>query len=304
MEYGYPFYIENLVDSSRNPSATHVADAFLTRYFRDRLLKRAIGVLKWNNVPEYWDENFMKYVLFVNGYFCIVNTDRYGVLPLNCTLGGVGVMYQPTYCIIANPRLKGMLNPTIHEDCELVRLQPDYKGVMDMVNYHAGKLALASESIDMNLWNSKLAYVFTARNKAAAETFKKIFDKIMNGEPAVVQDKNMLDDEGNPAWATFSQNLSQNFIATGIFDLMKGFEKEFDRDIGIPFSDGKKERLITMEATQADNERSIYVDQWVEEVNKCLDKANKMFGLDISVEKRYDEKEEERSEPAWEEENS
>lgn len=305
MELPYSYAFENLINASRNPSSTHVSDAFLTRYFQNRLLKRAMGVIKWNNLPDYWEENFLKYVLFVNGYVCIVNTDRYGVIPLNCTLGGVGVMYQPTFCMIANPRIKGIVQPIIHEDCEIIKMNPDYRGVMDLVNFHAGKLALASESADMNLWNSKLAYVFTARNKASAESFKKLFDKIMNGEPAVVQDKNLLDDEGNPAWATFSQNLAQNYIANDILELMRSLELDFDRDIGIPFADGKKERLITSEVSMNDSERSVNLDQWVEEINKCCDKVNRMFGLNISVEKRYDieEQEEEGGNDEWQEEN-
>lgn len=304
MDLPYSYAFENFINASRNPSSTHVADAFLTRYFQNRLLKRAMGVIKWKNLPDYWEENFLKYVLFINGYVCVVNTDRYGVIPLNCTLGGVGVMYQPTFCMIANPRIKGIIQPIIHEDCEIIKMNPDYKGVMDLVNYHAGKLALASESADMNLWNSKLAYVFTARNKAGAESFKKLFDKIMNGEPAVVQDKNLLDDEGNPAWATFSQNLAQNYIANDIFELMRGLEIEFDRDIGIPYADGKRERLITSEVTVNDNERSVNLDQWVEEINKCCERVNRMFGLNISVEKRYEIEEQEGGNDEWQEENS
>lgn len=304
MDLPYSYAFENFINASRNPSSTHVADAFLTRYFQNRLLKRAMGVIKWKNLPDYWEENFLKYVLFINGYVCVVNTDRYGVIPLNCTLGGVGVMYQPTFCMIANPRIKGIIQPIIHEDCEIIKMNPDYKGVMDLVNYHAGKLALASESADMNLWNSKLAYVFTARNKAGAESFKKLFDKIMNGEPAVVQDKNLLDDEGNPAWATFSQNLTQNYIANDIFELMRGLEIEFDRDIGIPYADGKRERLITSEVTVNDNERSVNLDQWVEEINKCCERVNRMFGLNISVEKRYEIEEQEGGVGEWQEENS
>ena len=304
MDLPYSYAFENFINASRNPSSTHVADAFLTRYFQNRLLKRAMGVIKWKNLPDYWEENFLKYVLFINGYVCVVNTDRYGVIPLNCTLGGVGVMYQPTFCMIANPRIKGIIQPIIHEDCEIIKMNPDYKGVMDLVNYHAGKLALASESADMNLWNSKLAYVFTARNKAGAESFKKLFDKIMNGEPAVVQDKNLLDDEGNPAWVTFSQNLAQNYIANGIFELMRGLEIEFDRDIGIPYADGKRERLITSEVTVNDNERSVNLDQWVEEINKCCERVNRMFGLNISVEKRYEIEEQEGGNDEWQEENS
>ena len=304
MDLPYSYMFENIVNASRNPSSTHVADAFLTRYFRDRLLKRAMGVIKWNNVPDHWEQNFMKYVLFVNGYFCVVETDKYGVIPLNCTLGGVGVMYQPTFCIVSNPRLRGIKQPIIHEDCELVKLNPDYHGIMDLVNFHAGKLALASESMDMNLWNSKLAYVFTARNKASAESFKKLFDKIMNGEPAVVQDKNLLDDEGKPSWVAFSQNLGQNFIAPEIFELMKGLERDFDRDIGIPYADNKRERLLTREVSQAESERSVNIDQWVEELNRCLDKVNAMFGLDISVEKRYNTDDEEGDIELWQKASS
>lgn len=283
--YGYIY--ENLVNASRNPSSTHVNDAFLTRYFRDRLLRRAITVLKFDGIPETWDLNFLQYVLFCQGYIAVVETDKYGVIPLNCSLGGYNVQYQPTYALIANPRLKGILRPVIHEECELIRLQPDYRGVMELVNYHAGKLALASESIDMNLWSSKLAYVFTVGNKAAAESFKKMFDKIMSGEPAVVQGKELLSDDGGPAWAAFAQNLTQNFIAPEIFDLMRSFEKDFDREIGIPFTDEKKERMITDEVLRNNAEISVQIDQWLDEVSQSLERVNAMFGTDISVSKRY-----------------
>ena len=283
--FGYIY--DNLMNASRNPSSTHVNDAFLCRYFRDRLLKRAITVLEFEGIPETWDLNFFQYVLFIKGYIAVVETDKYGVIPLDCTLGGYNVMYQPTYALIANPKIRGILRPIIHEECEIIKLMPDYRGVMDIVNYHAAKMALASESIDMNLWSSKLAYVFAAQNKSAAESFKKLFDRILSGEPGVVQDKNLLNEDGSPAWTVFAQNLAQNFIAPDIAELLRTFEKDFDREIGIPFTDEKRERLITDEVMRNNAEVSVGIDLWLENVAQSLERVNAMFGTDISVRKRY-----------------
>ena len=52
------------------------------------------------------------------------------------------------------------------------------------IEYDADLLALATESLAVNITNSKLAYVFACQDKTVAESFKKMFDQINEGNPA------------------------------------------------------------------------------------------------------------------------
>lgn len=283
MSYDY----ENIINSRRNPSAYHVTNNILFNYFERRLLKKAISSIVFENIPDNWDLNFFQYILFICGYVAVIETDKFGVIPQDGFLGGFNVQYQPTFITIANPKLKGIKRPVIHEECEIIKLQPDYRGVLDLVDLYASKLALASESADMNLWASKLAYVFFTDKKAGANAFKKLFDKIMNGEVAVVQDSSLLRDDGTPAWETFTQNLSQNYIVDRILDDMRKLENQFSTEIGIPNISDKKERLVVDEANKKDLETQINIDLWLDNINESLERVNKMFNLNIKAKKRF-----------------
>ena len=247
MYNGIPFpadYI-NAANSVISPSSVHCRNTSLSLYFQRYLLQKAMSVFKWEMPPE-WSKNYTLYTLYCWGFFAVVNTDRYGVIPQACGLRGYDVFYQPTNAIITNPLLSGTLEPRIGLQCELVRLQPDYGGIMDIVTYYADMLALCAESVGMNLVNSKLAYVFAAENKAMAETFKKLYDQIAAGNVAAVIDKQLFRDDGKANWQMFNQNVGQNYIADQVLSDMRKIEAMFCTDVGIPNANtDKKERLIT-----------------------------------------------------------
>ena len=289
--YGAPVFYDhqNAYNSMLSPSTMHVRDTNLQWYFRRYLLQKAIAVFKWR-LPEMWAENYFLYVLYCWGYIAIVNTDKFGVIPQGCSLKGYNVMYQPTHAVIANPLLSGILEPQIDRQCALIRLMPDYGGIMDKVNFYADIMALSAETIGTNLFNSKLAYVFASQNKAAAETFKKMYDKIASGEPAVFMDKGLFNDDGSPNWLMFNQDLKNSYIVSEIMDDMRKWECKFCSDLGIPNNDNeKKERLITAEVESNDVEVKLWADLALEELKKSCEKTRKMFGIELDVDWRFKE---------------
>ena len=283
-----PFYYDykNARNSTINPSTVHVRDTGLQRYFARYLLQKTISVFKWD-MPKTWSRNYLLYTLYCWGYAAVINTDKFGVIPQQCTLGGFDVFYQPKFATIANPLLRGILNPVIGRQCELLRLQPDYGGVMDIVNFYADMLALSAETASTNLLNSKLAYVFASNGKAGAESFKKLYDQIASGEPAAYIDKNLYRDDGTPTWNFFNQNLKETYIAGDILNDMRLWEMKFDNEIGIPTTNTtKKERLITDEANSAIEESRTKAQLWLEELQECCRKINAMFGIRLWVDWR------------------
>lgn len=283
---GAPYYYNyiNAETSQVTPSTVHVKDSGLCRYFTKYLLQKAMSVFEWD-LPETWNKDYFLYVLYCWGYVAVVNTDRFGVIPQGCGLKGYDVFYAPTHAVIANPLLSGILEPRIGTQCELLKLQPDFSGILDLVGHYAEQMALASQSVSVNLLNSKLSYVFTAKTKALAESLKKMYDQIASGEPAVVIDsrlKNAAD--GEETWKSFEQNVGGNYIVTNLLADLRKIEAMFDTEIGIPNANtDKRERLIQDEVNANNIETYSKCAMWLENLQDACKRVNDMFGLSIAV---------------------
>lgn len=283
---GAPYYYNyiNAETSQVTPSTVHVKDSGLCRYFTKYLLQKAMSVFEWD-LPETWNKDYFLYVLYCWGYIAVVNTDKFGVIPQGCGLKGYDVFYAPTHAVIANPLLSGILEPRIGTQCELLKLQPDFSGILDLVGHYAEQMALASQSVSVNLLNSKLSYVFTAKTKALAESLKKMYDQIASGEPAVVIDsrlKNAAD--GEETWKAFEQNVGGNYIVTNLLADLRKIEAMFDTEIGIPNANtDKRERLIQDEVNANNIETYSKCAMWLENLQDACKRVNDMFGLSIAV---------------------
>lgn len=282
------YHFENLFNSRFSPSTVHCKNTALVRFYTRYLFQKLISIYKWSGIPEDWPENYFQYVLFGFGFLAVFDTEEYGILCNECGISGYDVFYQPTTALIANPIL-GSMQLTIGEDCELIKVQPDYGSVMDIVSNYADLMAMALETAGINLLNSKLSYVFMADNKQAAETFKKLYDQIASGNPAAVIDKMLVNPDGEDAWRLFTQNVGQNYITDRILNDMRTIENQFNTEIGIPNANTqKRERLITDEVNANNMETQSKVLLWLSTMRKCLDKVNNHYGLNIGVEYRYE----------------
>lgn len=298
----YTAYEEDIYTSNFSPSTVHVANTKIRRYFRKYLLQKAISVFKWQ-LPEDWDEDYFKYTLYGMGYIAVVNTRSFGVICQGGALGGYNLYYRPSYIIITNPLIKETITANINKDCAIIKLQPDYSSIMDIIGYYADQMALAAEALGMNMFNVKTGVVFGAENKAAAEAYKKMFDEINAGNPAVVIGKNLLDDSGQPTWFPFTQHMKENYIASDILSDMRKIEAMFDTDIGIPNANtDKKERLVTDEVNANNVETATRCELWLESIRKGVTKANEMYDLSISVDWRVNPKTD--IEDNWQEEGA
>lgn len=288
MSYSYDFI--NRYNAHIKPSTVHSQDNATAWYFRRYLLQKVISVYEFKGIPETWSVDYFLYTLFVCGFVAVINTDMFGVIPQHCSLFGYDVFYRPTNASIANPKLKGILQPRIGTECSLIRLMPDYGSCWDIVSYYADLLALSTESIAANMVNSKLAYVFACDDKTIAESFKKMYDQINEGNPAVFADKKLFSEDGSPMWVTFQNNLKQNYIVKDILEDMTKIDARFCTEIGIPNVNMAKESGVTDNEVEANNiDTKSKASLWLETIRKGLQQTNELFGLDITVDFRYKE---------------
>ena len=285
--YSYDFI--NKYNAQRKPSTVHSQENATTWYFRRYLIQKIISVFEFKGIPEEWSKDYFLYNLFLCGFVAIINTDKFGVIPQHCSgLFGYDVFFRPTNVNIANPLLRGNLTPRIGTECALIRMQPDYGSCWDIVAYYADLLSLCTESLAVNLVNSKLAYVFACEDKTVAESFKKMYDQMNEGNPAVFADKKLFKDDGDPAWDSFQNNLKQNYIAKDILEDMTKIDARFCTEIGIPNVNMAKESGVTDNEVEANNlDTKSKAALWLETIRDGLEVANNMFGLNITVDFRF-----------------
>lgn len=279
---------QNLIDSAYNPSFYHVKNTYLQHYFRRYLLTKAMSVFTLD-VPENWDRDFVLLALYLNGFIGIFETSEYGVIPQFGSIAGYDLYYRPKEFIVANPYLKKQYyNLTIGENCEIVKLTNEYCGVMDLINYYADQLAIAAETLGVNMFTARVGYVAVTGSKAGAETLKKAFDDFSGGDPFVVLDKEMLREDGSIPWEWFAQNIGQNYIASDILSDMRKIETMFDADIGLENANiDKRERLIVDEVNANNQSTMAKSALWLDNLREGFDKVYKMFGVRVNVERRY-----------------
>lgn len=285
----YSYEMINLFNSSCSPSTLHTKNTQMFTFFKKYLLEKVMSEFEFG-LPEMWDKNYFLYSVFLNGYLAIVNTDKFGVICQHCGLRGYNIYYNPTHAIIVNPLLTGILEPKIGTQCSLIRLQPDYSGVSDIVNYYADNMAMTAESCEMNIMNSKLSFLFAVRGKSQAESMKKILDQVMRGELGVFYDEKLKMGNDNIPLDFFNNDLKKNFIAPELQDTLRRWEEMFCNEVGIPnVRSDKKERMIVDEVNSNNIECLTKAELWLETLKEGIEQTNKMFNLDLSVKLRHNE---------------
>lgn len=280
---GYvPYALQNVFDGTMTPSAVKnnsYAYAFWCRALYQRLCSRIEF-----DLPEEWQRarDFFEACLFARGFVAVFDTKQYGVTFQPANLSGFDWFYQPTTALVSNPKMSKTF--TIGKDCELIKLTNDYNGITSIITYYAEKLATLDGAVNMAIVNSKLAYVFGAKNKAAAQSIKAIFDKINEGEPTVVYDKAITEGLGDEDPFVFldRQSLKNSYITSDLLSDAQTLLNQFDNEIGIPTLPAeKKERMITDEANARQADCSARITLWDECLRNSIKTVNKKFGLNI-----------------------
>lgn len=247
-------------------------------YYVDTLFRKAMSIYEFKGMPDTWDYDYFLSVLLSQGYITVTDTPL-GVLPLRCGVSGINVFNHPTTVIIANPVI-GNLERTIDEDCTLIKISYDYRGILSTVYKYAEMLASCDSSITVNLMNSKVTFIGLVENKQHAQSMKAMYDMITRGEPAVFVKGSQINND-----TILYNHVKENFVAGEIQILKRKIMSEFLTEIGVNNANtDKRERLTDNEVEANDSEIQLNAGYWLDNIKEGLEKTNKMFGLDLSVE--------------------
>ena len=241
-----------------------------------------------------WDGkvlDFFIYCLFRFGFVIVSENDKFGRFFQPGTLSGFDFYYQPTKAIISNPAYAADLE--IGTECELFKLTPDYMGIWDIISYYAAQLSELDNAINISLVNNKVGFILGARNKQAAQAIKKAMDKINQGEPAVIYDMHLLNDDTDKVepWQVWERgNLKDTYFTPQQLQDRMTLLNGFDAEIGIPtIPYQKKERMVTSEAESRQYDAVSRVTVWLETMQGSIADIKKLypdFNFDVNL--RYD----------------
>ena len=251
------------------------SDAYI-RYMIIRLQK----MFKYENLPDTIPKEYLENYLLLNGTCFVTQVDG-KLYALNGTYGGEpDAYYRPTKYIVANPGLKLSKTYDINNDGVLMRNDPLWIGLYPLMARYA---TLMSENIltirvaDIMLRVMAMLTAPDDKTRIAAEEFLK---KLEKGEIGVIGE-NRFFDEGVKMQSPPSNNGS---YLTQFIELQQYFKGSFYNEIGLNANFNMKREAI------GDGESSLNEDSLLplcEQMLQCrqedIDKLNKMFGTNISV---------------------
>lgn len=255
-----------------------VKNNYLFNYYCKYFFQEAIS--KWEiKTPEAWDRNYFIYSLY-SGHVGVMETDKFGIICQQGTPWGYNVYYQPTKYNIVNPLFKKAYLLEIGKECAVIKLQPTWTGIQDIVEHYAELACLTYVAISMNLINSRLAYLIACGSKQTADAIKVILDKIYSGEVSAVYDKDYSEGQDGAAWTTFNNDIGGNYITDKLLEAERTIKNMFLTEIGINNSNFEKsERLLTGEIEANNEETKTKIQLWYDTVRVGVDMAHKLYGL-------------------------
>lgn len=269
-----------------NPSQVKAYNNATFAYWERSLFLRAVSRIETTLPPE-WEgsiRDFLLYCLLKRGFVFVSKSESLGYWFNFGSIYGKSFYYQPTEFILANPRSSqlGLKDRYIlHEEGELLKFMPDFYGIFDTIQYYAEKLSTLDNAINMSIINSKYAFMIGAKNKAAAETMKKMLDQINKGQPAVFFDKTLQNDPASQdePWQFLEfQKLKENYITDKQLIDFQTLLNAFDAEVGIntvPYQ--KAERFVSAEANSRQEDSQARLTTAIECLQSSVKEIKKLY---------------------------
>lgn len=285
----------NIADNMFMPNTVKSYNNKTFQFWARALFQRACSVFEFE-VPDTWKgspTDFLYWCLFRYGFVLVWNDPEFGYTFNPCTVSGYNVYYQPTHALVSNPAFKRSKGKKFElgKDAQALKMSPDWFSCWDTIVFYAEKLSTIDIAINTSLINSKLSLILGASNKSGAEAIKKALDRVNRGEPAVVVDKTIMNDDRTkePPFTVWEQDIKGKYISDLLLADQATILKNFDSEIGIPSLDDKKERLVTSEAEAKQTDCKARALVWFDTLVNSIDKIKELYpDIKLNVRLRYD----------------
>lgn len=255
-------------------------DELVFDYFWNTINKTQ-AMFKYENLPETIPQVELEKILQLGGYVCIAKKDD----KLWAVSGGLcgteeSPYYIPTKIIVSNPALKWFDTLKDEEDCVIIRNTTTWMPLTNMIMRYCSHLADTDISIHVANVNSRLMTLMVGSTDNDAKSLDKMIDNIKMGKLGSTVGSSMME-----AIKTLPYSTSQsNSVIKNLIELMQYMKASLLQDIGVNANyNMKRESINESEAGLNDDALLPLCDDMLNERRKGIDKVNKLFGTDISV---------------------
>ena len=242
------------------------------------MLDKTIHMFKWGNLPKTIPARKLEEFIQTRGYvgFKPVNDEFY------VFTGGRGgtrdVYYEPTRFVFANPALNISGDFEIGVECELIRNDSLYIGLMPMFTRYASLLVENAISLRISDINLRALLTMGApddKTKASAELYLK---RLEDGENAVIGETAFFDgvnyhDKSHPNNHMKDLIEYEQYLKASWFNEM-GLDSNYNM---------KRERISNGEVNQNSDALIPLMFDMLNSRKECVDKINALYGLNITV---------------------
>lgn len=256
-------------------------NATYIQYF-NRLVELSVSVFEWQGLPESVDPRYLELHLFQNGSVVYFRDEVMGDLCLDCIANGQFDVYGNPISRRAYSRYN-QYQKTLNESDSVI-IWNNYlrqPSVLD-VKMFAKRLYNLDRIIDVNA-NAQKTPVLVQGTEKQRLTLVNLYKEFDGNAPFIFGDKN-LDLNSLRAIST-----NAPYVADKLYQLKTQIWNEALTYLGISnLNIQKKERMITDEVQR--NQGGTIASRYsrLEARREAVDKINRMFGTDISVDYRED----------------
>lgn len=252
---------------------------YLIRSLITQMLNKTTTMFKYKKLPDTINRKDLEILLQVGGFaiFKEVKGDLYAFR------GGLGgepnPYYLPTIATIANPALNFNGNFKIDTECVVMLNDYFYQGLMPLLNKYCSLLTEAELTLKFAIINARVPALIQADNENTRESAESFFDKIVRGEEYGIIGSNEAF-EGIKSHDFYKQAYIKDTIES--IQYIKG---SMFNEVGLNAAfNMKREAINEAEATLNEEILRPFSDIMFECRQIGLEKVNRMYGSDISVE--------------------
>lgn len=249
------------------------------QYYYNRLKEIAISCIEWKNLPDTVDARFLELTLFEDGAGVYFNDDVLGDLFLQATLDGrLNVYREPknTKAYAVNGYLKD-LNET---NSVIIHNNMLHTNSVEACKMFAIRLANIDRTIDVNI-NAQKTPVLIKSGENERLSMVNLYQQYDGGMPFIFGSDQLNTDN------ITTLRTDAPFVAPQLYELKTNIWNEALTYLGISnVNITKRERLVSDEVNRSQGGSIASKFSRLHERQTAVEKINKMFGTNISVDYR------------------
>lgn len=244
------------------------------------MINRSLAMFKYHDLPESIPSDILERYLQLNGN-CIftIHNDK-PIILIGGFSGECDEYYRPKEYLVANPWAKIDKSYSIDDDCILIKNDSQMMGLLPIYAKYCSMLNENEISLQMACINQRVQAYLSANDDSTLESARQFISQLEKGTLSIIAEQKLFDSLKISSIGNSNANTLKNLIEHNRF-----IKASLYNEIGLTANDNMKREKLTV-AEVEENNGYLYplIDNMKQEREKAIEKINKKYNLNISIE--------------------